>query len=121
MKKLRMTIFLLLLTFLTANAQKNERTFAINDNLVDIKFTTQYTLEDLVYVKAKLIIMHIELKYSLLEFNDEGFLKKISASIDYNDGYSASFKSKELQTMDGPGFRRDFIKIPRKKETGKQR
>ncbi|WP_339922243.1 hypothetical protein [uncultured Cyclobacterium sp.] len=76
--------------------------------VVDVKFTTELTQVDLDKIQIDLKSQNIALTYDLLEFDERGFLKKIDASIDYNDGQKGSFKSSELQSTDGPGFYRDF-------------
>lgn len=76
--------------------------------IVDVKFSIEQTQADLNRIQKNLKSQNIELTYNLLEFNEKGNLKKISASIDYNDGLKGSFKSRKLQSTDGPGFHRDF-------------
>ncbi|MEL6560482.1 MAG: hypothetical protein AAFQ94_19990 [Bacteroidota bacterium] len=76
--------------------------------ILDVKFTNQLTQTDLDKIKKDLKTQNIDLNYDLLEFDDNGKLKRINASIDYNDGQVASFKSRELRSSDKPGFYRDF-------------
>ena len=78
--------------------------------VVDVKFTNQLTQADLDKIKEDLKTQDIDLNYDLLEFDDKGNLKRINATIDYNDGTSGSFKSRELTSSDKPGFYRDFSK-----------
>ena len=54
--------------------------------------------------------LNIDLTYDELKFDEDGKLKMISASIDYNDGHKASFESNVLKSSDEIGFYRDFSK-----------
>jgi hypothetical protein len=76
--------------------------------IVDVKFSTEQTKIDLDKIQEDLKSQNIDLTYNIIEFNEQGYLKKISASINYNDGQKGSFESRELQSTDGPGFYRDF-------------
>ena len=78
--------------------------------IIDVKFNTELIKSDLDQLQKDLKSKNIDLTYSHLEFDDQGYLKKISAEIDYNDGHEASFTSRELQPSDAPGFYRDFSK-----------
>ena len=111
--KTLLTAFLALIicqTPLTLRAQENKK-YTLSDELLRVEFNTTWTWDDITVVKQELKEHEIELKYSLLEFDDSGFLKRITASITYKDGMTGSFESRELQS-DGPGFRRNFIKHP---------
>ena len=76
--------------------------------VIDIKFTTQLTQQDLDKIQEGLKSQNIELTYDFLEFDQHGHLRKISASIDYHDGQSGSFTSRVLQPSDSPGFYRVY-------------
>ena len=78
--------------------------------IIDIKFTTQLTQSDLDKIQEDLKSQNIDLTYDKLEFDERGNLKKISVSIDYNDGQRGSFESRVLESTDRPGFYRDFSK-----------
>lgn len=105
MKKFKfVSIAIVLLVFISTSCSE-QRT-----GIVDIKFTTDLTQADLDEIQEDLKSQNIDLTYDLLEFDAQGNLKKINASIDYNDGQKGSFKSRELQPTDRPGFYRDFSK-----------
>lgn len=76
--------------------------------VIDVRFTTELTKDDLNEIKADLASQNIDLTYDSLAFDEDGQLKMISASIDYNDGQKGSFESRELNPTDGPGFYREF-------------
>lgn len=76
--------------------------------VIDVKFTTELTKDDLRMIKADLASQNIDLTYDTLAFDESVKLKMISASIDYNDGHKGSFESRVLKPTDVPGFYRDF-------------
>lgn len=80
------------------------------NGVIDVKFTTELTKEDLSMIKADLASQNIDLTFDHLEFDEDGTLKMISASIDYNDGHKGSFESRVLKPTDSPGFYRDISK-----------
>ena len=105
MKKFKLIILaVVLLVFITPSCGE-QRT-----GIIDIKFTTELTQTDLDKIQEDLKVQNIDLTYDLLEFDEQGNLKKISASINYNDGQKGSFTSRELPPTNGPGFYRDFSK-----------
>lgn len=79
--------------------------------IVEVKFNSEMTQVDLDSIQAALKAQNIDLTYDQLEFDEDGHLRKISASIDYPDGHSGSFTSAVLSDGDGPGFYRDFSKF----------
>ena len=95
---------------ISLDAQSNSKLYTINKDLIDIKFTTAYSFNDLVQLRDILKKENIDLSYTLLELDKKGNLQKISASIEYDDGLKASFSSRLLQPGDGPGFHRDYLK-----------
>lgn len=101
--------FIFCLTVVVAWSQDNIK-YTLNDDTFKVEFNTTWTWEDIVTVKQELQKKEIILDYSLLEFHENGQLKKVSASILYKDGMGGSFTSRELQTTDGPGFRHKFNK-----------
>jgi hypothetical protein len=105
MKKIKLIFALTVVSILFSTSCSDQRT-----GIVDIKFTTDLTQTDLNKIQEDLKSQNIDLTYDLLEFDGSGHLKKISASIDYNDGYKGSFQSIELQPADSPGFYHDFSK-----------
>lgn len=108
MKNFILTFCCLVLYISLTHAQEKKDLYTVNEQEVIIEFTTKYQLEDLVNVKTDLALKEIKIVYSSLQFDDNGYLKQISASIAYPDGQKGSFVSTELQPEVGPGFRRDF-------------
>lgn len=97
-----LVLIALTVLFVACSAQRTDT--------LEVKFTNELTQTDLDEIQEDLKTQNISLTYSLLEFDEQGNLKKISASIDYNDGQKGSFESRELEPGDNPGFRRDFSK-----------
>jgi hypothetical protein len=101
---------ILFFLFSITHAQEKKELYTINEQIVHLEFTTEYQLEDISDVKKDLAKHDITIIYSSLQFDEKGFLKQISASINYPDGQKGSFVSSELKKETGPGFRRDFKK-----------
>ncbi|WP_340103539.1 hypothetical protein [Rhodohalobacter sp. 8-1] len=99
------SILISIFIIITINSCTEERS-----GVIDVKFTTELTKDDLSMIKADLASQNIDLTYDHLEFDEDGKLKIISASIDYNDGHKGSFESRVLKPTDSPGFYRDFSK-----------
>ncbi|MDW3195340.1 MAG: hypothetical protein R8G66_23390 [Cytophagales bacterium] len=76
--------------------------------VVDLKFTAELVQADLDKIQADMKSRRIRLNYELLDFDESGHLKQISARIEYPDGMKGSFESCVLTPRDGPGFYRDF-------------
>jgi len=110
MKKTTLLLFAFLVFASTdlVFAQKGKELYSITSDKIDISFTTAYTFNDLVKVKAELEKMNIQLTYQNLVFAKNGKLKQITAAIKYPDGEGSSFASRELQEGDNPGFRKTF-------------
>src|SRR6478736_5980266 len=105
------SLIFVLTSVLSLRAQDVKPLYTISNNVIDVRFTTSYTLKDIAQVKTDLKKENIDISYPLLQFDEKGYLQKISASIDYNDGHSAGFESGILQPGNGPGFHRKFNKV----------
>lgn len=105
---------LIAITF-PATGQENHN-YILTEEKFKVEFNSDWSIQDLVAVKEKLVQDGIKLHFALLEFNSDGSLKKINASIEYPDGMKASFETRELDKESSPGFRRDFIKHPMNKK-----
>jgi hypothetical protein len=103
MKTKILNIVVLIFLITSLHSCKSDRT-----GIIDVKFTSELTKDDLNKIKADLASQNIDLTYDQLTFDEEGKLKMISASIDYNDGLKSSITTRELKSTDGPGFYRDF-------------
>lgn len=80
----------------------------ITKDEIKLVFTNQYNSDDLTAVKNELKSLDIKLTYTSIQFNDDGYLKQISARIEYPDGVAGSFTSADLSAAEkgvGPGFK----------------
>jgi hypothetical protein len=99
----------------TLAAQENAM-FVLNKDLFQIKFSTAWTWGDIKLAKDDLEDHDIILTYTLLEFDGQGSLKRLSASIEYPDGMKGSFVTGNLKPENKPGFRRNFVDHPLRKK-----
>lgn len=99
------SILVSIFIIITINSCTEERS-----GVIDVKFNTELTKDDLSMIKTDLASQDIDLTYNHLTFDEDGKLKMIAASIDYNDGHKSSFESRLLKPTDSPGFYRDFSK-----------
>jgi hypothetical protein len=106
-----LSILFLLTTAFSAYCQES-KLFTLNDDRFAVEFNSTWTIKDLTDVKSQLTEMRIELSYELLEFYEQGGLRKIKASIKFPDNMEASFSSRDLDDCEGPGFRRNLKEHP---------
>ena len=106
-KVLLLTLIATCCVTLTSFAQQIEKlVYSISKDSIGVEFTTRFTFDDLVQVKAELKKIDAEISYESLKFDSKGYLKQISVAIIDPKGRHASFTSRELQSEnDGPGFR----------------
>lgn len=86
------SILVSIFIIITMNSCTEERS-----GIIDVKFTTELTNDDLSMIKADLASQDINLTYDHLTFDENGKLKMIAASINYNDGHRGSFESRILK------------------------
>jgi len=106
--KIILTVLGLFFVVSIISAQDKKDLYTINKQKINIEFTTDYQFDDLAKIKSALEKLDINIVFTSLQFDERGYLKQISASIQYPDGESGSFVSRELKAEDRPGFRRNF-------------
>jgi len=80
--------------------EKNER--------IEVIFTRNMKINDLVKVKSDLEEQGITLSYKLLRFDDEDRLSGIAFKVDCHDGFKGSASNTSLRYDDRIGFYRDY-------------
>src|SRR6478736_1315729 len=105
------SLIFVLTSVLSLRAQDVKPLYTISNNVIDVRFTTSYTLKDIAQVKEDLKKENIDINYSLLQFDEKGYLQKISASLDFHNGSLSRFESRVLQPEDAPGFRKELNKF----------
>jgi len=99
---------IVVILFSSINSLAAQDALNMKVNLVEISFNTSLDFNDLSELKNQLSKLNIDLKYQILEFNEEGKLKRISFKVNCNDGFSGSASSEQLLNKSPIGFYRDY-------------
>lgn len=105
--KLYIVLFISQLSF-QSYAQIEKDSIIITKELISITFTNQNTITDLGNIKKDLSKIGARLSYSMMEMDENNFLKKISARIVYPDQTVEMIYQYELINTNSTGFYKTF-------------
>ena len=105
--KLYLVLFISQLSF-HSYAQVENDSIIISKELINITFTNKNTITDLGNIKQDLSKIGVRLSYSMMEVDENKFLKKISAKIVYPDQTFESIYQYELNATNSIGFYKKF-------------
>jgi len=91
-----------------STAQVQNDSLIISKEVINIVFIDSNSISDLGKIKTELSKIGVNLLYSLLEFDEQKLLKKISARITYPDRSSESIYQHEFSEGNRVGFYKKF-------------
>lgn len=106
---MKKALFILILGLSAATAFSQQSPIASNSgNRIEVVFSGKLTLKDLMKIQSDLRKKNIELRYTRLEFTDEGKLQFIKFKVDCGDGFRGEASSGKLLNDTKFGFYRDY-------------
>lgn len=112
MKKLIILIGFILLVSCTNKGENSDlkTEYVLNSEIIYLKLTDNTTLSELIKISTEFKTQkNIDIKYLMVEFNEDGGLTKLTLDVDCNDGFSGSaYLSKKSLKKNNYGFKRDY-------------